>query len=436
MHCSAILKRAFSSGTGIFIICLLSVFIVRPTYAVDYDLHGIIDVRATSTDSLTSYLAGGQGKFGLSDGSQLSLAQAGLQVGINWDNGISAHGIFNAFYTDMGDYPNDSALGVTEGYLKYRTIPNSAGYRWQTKVGVFYPEISLENAAYAWASKDTLNSSSLNTWIGEEVRVLGSEVKLTRLGKLTNNNYDLSLSGTLFTNNDPSGALLAWHGWTMSSRQTLWTEKRTFPWFPARDPAGDLAGQADKSDPFLELDHKAGYHIRAAWKLHHKGELSAGYYNNRAVPYKVKKGQYGWNTRFFHLGAKWQLNNNLVFIAQYLDGNTLMQSDFQEDVVNNSYANGFVSLTYKWGLFALSTKHKSTLRLEKFSVDDNDSTLGDNNNETGQGLTFNHSYRVGKHWFLSSEFNYIDSHRPARYYTHQAVDLIEKQVQLAARYFF
>jgi len=423
----------FSVNLTAFFIAYLAVL---PVYAVEYQLHGIIDMRASSTDSLISYLAGGQGKFSTSDGSQLSLSQAGAQLGIHWDNGLSAHGVVNGFYTDMAEYENDSALGVTEAYLKYRSLPSALGYRWQTKVGIFYPEISLENTAYAWASKDTLNSSSLNTWLGEEVRVLGGELKLTRLGKLTNNNYDLSLSASLFTNNDPSGALLAWHGWTMSSRQTLWTEKRAFPWFPAREPGGDLAGQADKSDPFLELDHKAGYHIRAEWKLHHQGALSMGYYNNRAVPYKVVEGQYGWHTRFFHFGAKWQLTKDLVLISQYLRGDTLMQSHEQKDVVNNSYANGFIALTYKWGDLALNKKHKSTVRIEDFSVDDNDTTWGDNNNEEGQALTLNHSYRLSKQWFLSAEFTYIDSHRPARYYTHQAVDLVERQAQLAARYFF
>ena len=423
---------------SIFYITIFAFIFVpfQSVHAVEYQLHGIVDVRTSSTDSLTSYLAGGQGKFANSDGSQLSLSQAGAQLAVSWDNGLSAHGVVNAYYTSMENNENDSALGLTEAYFKYRSLPNDSGYRWQTKVGIFYPEISLENTAYAWASKDTLNSSSLNTWIGEEVRVLGGDLKLTRLGKLTNNKYDLSLSGSLFTNNDPSGALLAWHGWTTSSRQTLWTEKRVFPWFPAREAGGDLAGQADKSDPFLELDHRVGYHVRAEWKLHHQGELSVGYYNNRAIPYKVVDGQYGWHTRFYHLGAKWQLSNNVVLTAQYLRGDTLMQSHEQNDVVNNSYANGFIALTFKWANFLLNKKHKSTVRLEDFSVDDNDNTWGDNNNEDGQALTLNHSYRLSRQWFISAEFSYIDSHRPARYYNHDAIDLVEKQTQIAARYFF
>lgn len=429
-------SRLFFYLIAIFYSLIVIFSDIKTVSAAEYQLNGVVDIRAIHTDSLTSYLAGGQGKFATNDGSQFTLSQAGAQLGVYWDNGVSAHTVANAYYTKMTPENNDSVIGITEAYIKYRGLPNRSGYRWQTRVGIFYPEISLENHAYAWASKNTLNSSSLNTWIGEEVRVLGGELKVTRLGKLSNHKYDLSFSSAIFTNNDPSGALLAWHGWTMSTRQTLWTEKRVIPWFPAREPGEDLAGQADKSDPFLELDHKVGYHLRAEWKLSRQGELSFGYYNNRAVPYKVSKGQYGWQTRFYHIGAQWLLDKNLVLVSQYLSGDTLMQSPYQQDVVNNSFTNGFVALTFKWGDFALNNNHKSTIRLEDFSVKDRDQTWGDNNNENGQALTLNHSYRFNKKWFLSAEYNYINSHRPARDYTHQATDLIEKQIQLAVRYFF
>jgi hypothetical protein len=417
-----------------FVIFLTS-FIIPISESVEYTAHGVLDIRASSTDSLAkSYIAGGQGKFALSDGQQLSIGQAGVELIAQWDNGLSAHGIFNG-YLDK----EDSAAGVTEAYVKYRRLPNASGYRLQVKGGIFYPEISLENNAFAWASKDTLNSSMLNTWIGEEIRVLGSEMKITRLGRMNDNAFDLSFSVSAFIQNDPAGALLAWHGWTMSSRQTLWGESREIPWFPARDDV--LAGQAGKSEPFLELDHKAGYHMRGEWSLHGKGELSAGYYDNNAIPYKVKNGQYGWQTRFFHLGASWHFSKSLSLRAQYLSGDTLMQSPDKVDMVNNDYDSAYVSLTYQWHDFPWgdksgNKKHKSTVRIENFSVIDNDLTLGDNNNEDGQALTLNHSYRLTQYWFLLAEFNYIDSHRPARFYTSDPVDLIERQLQFSARYFF
>lgn len=413
-----------------------SLFFSQMIVAIEYDFHGVFDIRVSSTNGFNKgYIAGGQGKFALNDGQQLAIAQMGTELSARWENGLSVHGVFNAYLQGIDDTEGND-IGVTEAYFKYRGLPNSSGYRIQIKGGIFYPEISLENNALAWASKNTLNSSTLNTWIGEEIRVLGSEFKVTRLGRMNNDNFDLSLSGTAFINNDPAGALLSWHGWTMSNRQTLWGDAQKLPWFPARDDDSALAGQADKSEPFLEIDNNIGYHVRGEWSLHGKGELSAGYYDNKATPYIVSNGQYGWRTRFYHLGASWNFSKSISFLAQYLAGDTLMQSHLRQDVVNNDYANAFVSLTYKWHQIMDNKKHKSTIRIEEFSITDNDNTLGDNNNENGQAVTLNHSYRLTKHWFLSAEFNRLNTHRSARQYQFKSDDFVEKQVQLAARYFF
>ena len=417
----------------------LAGFIYAPTsLAAEYGIHGIADFRLNIVDSLAqSYLAAGQGKLGLNDGAHASLAQGATQLSATWDNGLSLHSIVNAYANTESN--NESKIGITETYFKYRSIPNEGGYRFQTKMGIFYPEISLENDAFAWASKDTLNSSMINTWIAEEVRVLGSDFKATRLGRLNNNRFDLSLSASAFINNDPTGALLAWHGWTSSSRQTLWTEKQKIPWFPALDVGGDLENQARDSDPFLELDNKLGYHLNLEWKLHGQGEFSAGYYDNRATPYKVINGQYGWDTRFYHLGAKWKLSKNIALMAQYLAGDTLMQNTAKEDVVNNSFKSAFIALSYRWFAVFGNNKHKSTIRVEEFLVDDHDNTVGDDNNEDGIALTLNHTYRVNKNWFVAAEANVIDSTRAARFYENEDVkdiELVEKQLQLSARYFF
>ena len=411
-------------------------FPLQTAIAAEYAVHGIVDFRISQVNaSDKSYLSGGSGKFGLSDSVHFSIAQIGTDLSVSWDNGLSAHTVLNVYPKATGD-EEKTALGVTEAYFKYRSLPTMSGYRFQTRVGLFYPEISLENNAYAWASKNTLNSSTINTWVGEEIRVLGSEFKVTRLGKMNNDNYDLSLSVTAFINNDPAGALLAWHGWTTSNRQTLWTEKRPFPWFPARGEGQTLEKQATRSDPFLELDDRVGYHISGKWKLKRKGQISVGYYDNKATPYEVTDGQYGWRTRFYHVGTRWRFNKNLTLTAQYLSGDTLMQNESRFDIVNNDYTSAFVALHYNWKAFVSNKKHKTTLRIEDFSVTDNDNTWGDDNNENGQSLTLSHSYRLSKQWFLSAEYSLIDSYRGARFYNDQPVDLVETQYQLAARYFF
>jgi hypothetical protein len=393
--------------------------------ALETSVQGVIDIRLSKTNSATSYLSGGQGKFGHNDGAYFSLAQAGIELIASSDSGWSGHLVANAFADDQGNH-----AGVTEAFVKYKGLPNASGYRWQNRTGIFYPNISLENDAYAWASKHTLNASTLNTWLGEEIRVLGSEFTLTRLGRMHQVDYDLSLSATIFANNDPAGALLAWHGWSQSSRQTIWTQTPEIAWFPARKKGYSLYWQAAHSDPFLELDHRLGGHVQAEWRWHGHGELSAGYYDNRAKPYVFKNGQYGWHTRFYHLGMRWQLPEAIKLTAQYLSGETLMQNSYRRDVVYNQFNNGFVSLSKRW------QAHLLTFRVEHFSVTDQDQTMGDDNNESGRGFTLNYSYRLSKPIFLSFEYNWLQSDRAAHRYSNLATIFTEQQWQLALRYFF
>jgi hypothetical protein len=130
------------------------------------------------------------------------------------------------------------------------------------------------------------------------------------------------------------------------------------------------------------------------------------------------------------MGAVWLLPNNYHLSAQYLDGDTLMQSAARVDIVDNSYSSGYVALSKRW------QKHRVTGRIEEFSVDDHDETVGDNNNEYGKSFTLNYSYRLAKSWFLSSEYTWIQSRRMARWYVQEPINLTERQLQFAARYFF
>lgn len=405
----------------------LSVFTLLSTNVFGAQTHvkGVVDLRVSYLDSLKSYADGGYGKFGLSDGAQLSLSQLGGEVVLAWDSGVSAHLVANAYANS--DYSDG---GITEGFIKYKSLPNDQGYRWQNRSGAFYPKISLENNAIAWASKNTLNSSTINNWIGEEIRVLGTEFTLTRLGKFNNSNYDNSLSITAFVNNDPAGSLLAWHGWTVGNQQTLWTESKEIAPFPAHQPGNDLAAQAQNSDPFLEIDDRIGYHVAYQLKRHKKGQIGAGFYNNNGTPYIVENGQYSWRTRFAHIQAIWHFDKTTQISAQLLKGDTLMQHPHRVDAVNNDYRSGYIALTKRW------QRHRLTGRIESFSVTDNDQTIGDNNNENGKSATLSYQYRLSKGWFLNAEYNVVDSKRSARKYAGSLESLIEHQWQFGARYFF
>ncbi|MEE1673772.1 hypothetical protein SNR37_003199 [Agarivorans aestuarii] len=406
----------------IFSLSVMLAGTLNPLLAAEYKINGILDLRASHVDSSDSYVKGGFGKFGYSDGSQLSIAQAGLDLSAHWDNGFSGKLVLNSWLDQ-----EDSAIGFTEAFFAYKGLPSENGLRWSGRAGIMYPSISLENTATAWATPYTLNASTLNTWVGEEIRTTGIEAKLERLGKFSNSKHNLSLSGMLFVANDPTGALLAWHGWASSTRQTLWGETRPFP--ELLQPA--LADQTRRSNPFKEIDNRPGFHTNLDWSIKRHALFRVGYYDNLAKPYLIDGGDYAWRTRFAHLGGKWRINKQWQLLWQYMNGSTLMQSPDRQDAVNMDFANGFTMLTHSF-----KKKHRVSLRVEAFENIDRDNTPLDDNNERGKGITCAYQYRLNKNWFLAGEYQWLNSQRPQRALHGLEWDSNEQLFQLAARYFF
>jgi hypothetical protein len=392
---------------------------------VEHDFSGVIDVRVGYADSIDSYLDGGLGKFGVNDGAHLALSQLGLSYHSQWGDAWSSRIVANGYVDGI-----NNGLGITEAILRYRDIPSEQGIRFDVQFGLMYPQISLENVATAWASPFTLNYSTMNSWLAEEVRHIGLSTTVESLGKYRQSEHDFSLTAEAFMFNDTTGAMLAWHGWTQTSRQTLVQETIPIAAIPAMEEGGMLEAQAANSDPFTELDDRIGGHVLAKWTWRNKGSIQAGYYDNNANTHIVKQGQYVWLTRFGHVGAKWRLPFGVSLISQFMQGTTLMTNTDGYPVVDNDFQSGYVLLSKRWD------KHRLSLRVEDFSVTDNDLTPEDNNNEDGQSLTLAYQYQLDRPWFIQFEYNAVDSTRPARAYLNESVELLEQQWQLSSRYFF
>ena len=401
----------------------LVLYFPAATMAAELSFKGLIDVRASHTDGLDSYVNGDNGKFRNDNGAHLSLAQLAFAGELQATEALSLHAVGAAYADGVEDN-----VGLTEIYAKYRTTPTANGFRQTLRAGVFYPPISLENRAVGWSSSSSLTPSTMNSWIGEEVRLTGLEYSAEWLGKHRQSPVDAKLFGSLFINNDPTAAMLSWHGWTQSSRQTLLQEKLQLPDFPARN--GALAGQASASDPFHEEDGRPGYVVGTELKYKRQGLLQLGYYDNRAQPYRQTNGQYGWDTRFVYAGFRWQPDRAWRLQGQIMQGATRMQDPRHQDVVNNDFRSGYLSLSWR------EKKHQILGRVEEFSVTDNDTTAGDNNSEVGKGVTLSYRYQLDRRTFLFSEYNWIDSKRGARMYQGLSLRQIERQWLLAARYYF
>ena len=399
---------------------------------VEQSLKGIIDTRLflqkennKEVIENLSYLSGGYGKFDNKENTSFKLAQLGLLYQASWENNISVNIVANAFSNK-----NEDNMGFTEAFIGYKSLPSSSGWRLKAKAGLFYPTISVENKAVAWSNPYTLNNSTINTWVGEELHHSGLQLKLEKLGKFSHSKHDFSIEYTLFQNNDTAGAMLAWHGWTQGSRQSVYQEKLKVQPMPARWPGNTLAEQAAYSDPFLELDHRWGVHLVGQWRYQSKAKVMLGYYDNNANTSIVKNGQYAWGTHFSHAGISIKLGKKTELFSQYMQGNTHMLGKNGLVVVDNDFTNGFVMIKQRW------LQHQIALKVEEFSMEDLDKTWGDNNQEYGKGITLSYRYRLTKHAFIQTEYNWLQSNRPSRLYTQQPLELIERQLQLALRYYF
>ncbi len=154
---------------------------------------GLIDTRLSYVDGLTSHVDGGYGKFRFNPDGSLSLGQAVLNYQLDFDNPLSVHINSIAYADGLQD-----GLGLTEANIHYQGLPSNNGQRFSARLGVMYPKISLENNATGWTSPFTLTSSTLNSWLGEEVRHAGLEVNLDLLGKFHQGDYDIGFSATVF----------------------------------------------------------------------------------------------------------------------------------------------------------------------------------------------------------------------------------------------
>ncbi|MDH3418860.1 MAG: hypothetical protein OEQ25_07710 [Gammaproteobacteria bacterium] len=313
------------------------------------------------------------------------------------------------------DYTHDGSSGfdLQESYLEWRPVPRSPN-RHRFKLGAFYPRLSLENVASGWETPFSISSSAINTWIAEELKLLGIEWALQRRLGGPGSPHELELFAASYYGNDPTGTLLAWKGWGVHDRQTRWNEQLPLPPTPQLEAGTRLREkQGPWAEPFLELDHAPGYLAGLEWRYARRASVQIARYDNHTDPTVSANGQYGWETYFDQLALQVSLPWNLGFMAQWMTGNTQMGNFipiFGSRVVNNDFESHYVLLT------RMQNGHRFTLRYDDFSVENLDGLPMDDNDESGDALTLAYVYDYASNLRLAVEWLRVDSDRPAREY--------------------
>ncbi len=372
-------------------------------------IDGYISGKGFDATGTRSWLEGGWGRLASGDNQD---AQGALraEAAISWEPSLwfraYVHGLARL---EPSDYEGDTA-GLVEAYVEAMARVNDVS-RFRFRLGLFFPPTSMENTGPLWTSPYTLSYSALNSWIGEEVRVMGLDVSYAHefaSGK------DIFWGASVFGGNDTAGALLAWRGWTLGDRLTGAGEVLPLPNHASLGlPEGDFALQRDSGTrPFSsDLDDRLGYAARVGFDLQGRWIVQANWSNNRADR-RLYNGDYAWETEWISLGAELEVAGNLTFIGEFMTGDTGM--GFQ------TFGNGHVQLDFE-SYYGMLTWYRNGWRVsgryDDFMTRDLDADVAgynaDLNDETGDALTLAVLWEFTDRWRFGIERVDLTVTRPA-----------------------
>jgi hypothetical protein len=387
-----------------------------------YELWVGADISYVSADGYTSWTQFGAGKLRYDeDHDGLVLTRAFADYGLRITDSLNLK-LAAEIYDDFGPL-----AGFTEAYVEWRPLGASAN-RWRFKLGEFYPRLSLENTAPGWGSPYSITPSVINTWLGEEIRLRGAEASLSGRPESLGGAHTFTLNVAVFYANDPAGTLMSWKGWSAHDRQSRLGDELPLPPVPQIEPGGFFAHQDPYTKPFLEIDDAAGYYLNAEWALAGRWLLRASHYDNRADPVSEIAGQFGWLTRFNHLGLQATLPGDVGLIMQWMKGDTTWgRTPTGERGVYADYASYFVLLSKAF------SRHRLTARYDHFDVSDNDEIPLDNNAEEGSAWMLGYQFAATRYLTLAAEWLQIETVRPAFAYFGLNQSVTERQFQVSAQ---
>jgi hypothetical protein len=400
------------------ILALLLAFAL-PVQAAEW--HGLLDVRglvrATGERSWTDE---GLGKLRTdADSRRVYLGQGVLRGEFDLHDTVSGTVVLNA-YQDR-----DSVADVSEAWIAWRPVPDGP-WRTRMRAGAFFPALSLENEGLGWTPTRMLSTSAINSWLGQELRLVGLELNMARPGRAAGSEHDFGMTATLFGANDPAGTLMTWQGWNVGDRVTGLTETLRLPDLPVYRPAGFISKQTRDVRLFREIDHRLGYLLAANYGYGGWIDVAAAHYDNRGDPLVVKDGQYSWTTRFDHVSARVRPWRKWDVSMQAMRGSTVMGPN----AARADFSAWYALVSHPLGSGELALRH------DHFHTRSPDIWAADNNDEDGRAWALAYDYPLAENLNLVVEALRVGSTRPARVALNTAPRQVSRNLTAALRWRF
>jgi hypothetical protein len=361
-----------------------------------WDLHA--DIRASVVGGEKSWIDGGFGK--LREGGDNGETEARLrlaEIAVAWKPRFSWNvtGLVSVIHQD--GQSND--LDLSEAYLEYRSNPGPT--RFSARAGLMWPPVSQEHGGSTWYVEDSITPSAVNSWIGEEVKVLALEGSVEhRFGE-----HELTLTGAAFRHDDMAGTLLAFRGWALHDLKDALNSEMMLPPLPgAVQPY-----QAPYTTPFLEVDRRTGYYARLDWRPPLPVAFNLFRYDNMGDRVSSRDKQTSWRTRFWNVGAMAKLGRRTTAKAQVMWGSTLVGADTPFGIpVDVDFAAAYLLVSRDLG------GGKLTLRGDWFKTSDNSFVASDNNTERGWAAMAAYKHNILNHVEGLVELLHVSSNRKGR----------------------
>ncbi len=385
------------------------------------------DVRLVGVDGEPSWLQGGFGKlrFGAPAGAAPSNFHVTPEFGeanLIWKPRFS----WSLSATVVGTVQNKGSIegGFSEAFLAFKPL-SEGKTKFSARAGLMWPAISLEHSGADWAVTETITPSAINSWVGEEVKVVGAEATVsTSLGR-----SKISATGGIFDFNDTAGALLAFRGWALHDEKVMTSNRQPLPilndfieWVQPRF-----------THPLIDMDRsflkRPGFYAKLAWEAPFPLKVEALHYDNGGDPTAVNADlEWGWRTQFDNLGAILDVNDSLQLRTQAMSGRTRM--GFPQ--------NGVIWVDTKFkSAYLLMTKHyeKGSVsgRVEAFATRNHGSTQTAEDNEDGWAGTIAARHMIGKNATGLIEVVHTESDKAARTRVGLASKQRQTQMQIALR---
>ncbi|MCC7096664.1 MAG: hypothetical protein IT472_05755 [Thermomonas sp.] len=380
--------------------------------------QGYLDLRLAGPARQQDWTDGGLGKTRFGGDSQTAFGGAAL---IAWQ--VTPSVLASATLQLQSD--QQRPLDVLEASVRWRPASTTA-WRWSVKLGAFFPPVSLENDDVGWTSPWMLTPSAINSWVGEELRSTGVELRLEHRGE----SATWSAVASAYGMNDPAGELLAARGWALGDTSSgLFARVREPDAYAAR--LGVASPMA--FDPFLEIDHRIGWYAGIARDGVDGSRLALLRYDNRGDPdawtWNAGHRLYAWRTRFWSLGARW-LWGDVELLSQAMTGNTAFEP-VEGLYLDSKFSAGYLLLGWNPG-----GAWQPAVRIDWFTVHQLPDTLSNPRSEHGNALTVALNWRPNPQWRITGEVLRVDSVRSQRLLEGLSPRQVDVQLQLSLRRYF